>query len=57
LSWTMGEVVANAERLAAEAHLSADELSTLIENVNGIDHARRLDRLIGAALPRAAVPT
>jgi hypothetical protein len=50
LSWSMGEVVANAERLAAEAHLSGEEFGTLIESVNGIDHARRLDPLIGAAL-------
>ena len=57
LSWTMGEVVANAERLAAEAHLSAQELSTLIESVNGIDHARGLDPLIGAGLAGAAVRT
>ena len=46
-----------AERLAAEAHLSAEEFSTLIESVNGIDHARRLDPLIGAALAGAAVRT
>ncbi|HTH89519.1 hypothetical protein, partial [Mycobacterium sp.] len=57
LSWTMGEVVANAERLAAEAHLSAQELSTLIESVNGLDHARRLDPVIAAALAGAAVRT
>jgi len=49
--------VANAERLAAEAHLSAQELSTLIESVNGLDHARRLDPVIAAALAGAAVRT
>lgn len=57
LSWTMAEVVANAERLAGEAHLSAQEFGTLIESVNGIDHAPQLDSLIGAALARAVVPT
>lgn len=57
LSWSPNEVLANAERLACEARLSAAEFTALVECVNGLDHAQSLRPLIGSALAGATVRT
>lgn len=56
LSWGMDEVLANAERLAAEAQLTADDLQHLVDAVTSIEHTTSVDPLVTAALARVAQP-
>ncbi|MGB3481093.1 MAG: MmgE/PrpD family protein [Mycobacterium sp.] len=56
LSWDFDGVVANAGRLADEAQLTADELQALVDAVSSIERMPSVDRLVTAALAKAAQP-
>lgn len=54
LSWSFGEVLANAERLARETRISSAELDALVAAVNSIEQSSSPDSLICAALPKTS---
>ena len=57
LSWHMDGVVRNAERLASEIPLAAEELETLVDSVATLPQASSVDPLIRSALAGISVGT